>query len=312
MDQQADVRPESGTAVEEVVERILRVPDGYRGFTTPQAALQKVYGVPGELLELLLDAGLPHRGSGDERRFDVFDLENVTVELELNSPSWMLMRTLGRAFDGGLGRSRNEYRFRTTGRCPEPGHSGACDFAPGSMLDAATGSGEVTWDGPASFVRQITLPDEEYWFDDSVLPLFASVDRLFFHLLPHALSTDVGFARETGLADCRLAGHVLLDEAGGTGVRVRGASGLIMSAPFPLQHMWVEVEVDGRWTAADPFFLRTLARWRIVDSRAWPAHRSPRRIYWAVEGAPAPQDIAMITHRGERASSSSRMVDWQD
>ncbi|MFD9596424.1 hypothetical protein ACFWA9_27280 [Kitasatospora sp. NPDC059973] len=312
MDHQAHPRPEHGTAVTEVVDRILRVPDGHRGFTVPQASLQKVYGVSGDLLEQLLDAGLPHGGTGEERRYDVLDLENVTVELELNSPNWMLMKTLGRAFDGELGRSRNEYRFRTTGRCPEPGHPGACDFAPSVMLDAASGSGEVTWESPVSFVRRITLPAEEHWFGDTVLPLFTSVERLVFHLLPHDLSTDVGFARETGLADCRLAGHVLLDEAAGTGVRIRGASGLIMSAPFPLQHMWVEIEVDGRWTAADPFFLRTLARWRIVDSRQWPAHRSPGRIYWAIDGAPAPQDITLVTHRGERALSSSRIVDWQD
>ncbi|MCG6495355.1 hypothetical protein [Kitasatospora sp. A2-31] len=304
--------PDRSRTIEEVVARTLLIPGRHRDFDVPRAMLAKAYAIDAELLADLLDAGLPHQGGGEELRLNSFDLENVTVELELNCPNWMLMKTLARAFDGELGKdSSSAYAFRTTGRCPEPGHPGECEFAPSAMLDATPGSGEVTWDSPLSFTRRVRLPEEEYWFDDTARALFEPVHRLTFHLLPHELSTDVGFARETGLADCRLASHVLLAETRDAGAEVRGASGLIMAAPFPLQHMWIEVRTADGWTAADPFFLRTLAGWRILDPRVWPEHRSPRRIYWPIDGAPAPEDIVLVTHRGERASSSSRIVNWQ-
>lgn len=296
----------------QVVERARRIPDRYREFDVPSDTVLKVYRVPRPLLDELLDLGHPHRGRGGEQRFDVFDLENLTNALEINAPNWVLMRALGHTYDRDIGRIDDAYRLQVTARCPEPGHAGDCDVAPGRLLvPAPEEADDLSCEPPSTVVRRVTLPAEEYYFEDSVLPLFEPAAQLTFYLIPTDLSTDLGFAAETGLADCRLANRLLLDRARRLVVEARIASGLIMAAPLPLRHMWIEVRVGDRWIAADPFFIRTLTRWRIISPQEWPLRRSPQRIYWPIAGSPLPEDMSLLTHRGAEVRGSARIANWR-
>ncbi|MER5352892.1 hypothetical protein ABT093_21490 [Kitasatospora sp. NPDC002551] len=296
----------------QVVERTRWIPDRYRNFEVPSDMVLTVYRVPRPLLDELLELGFPHRDRDGERWFDVFDLENLTNALELNAPNWLLMRALGHTYDRDLGRFDDAYHLQVTARCPDPGHPGDCEFGPGRLLLPAPGEADgLHRTSPGAFVRRVTLPADEYHFDDSLLPLFESAARLTFHLIPTDLAGDLGFATETGLADCRLANRLLLDHARRSAVECRIASGFVMAAPLPLRHMWIELRVGGHWIAADPFFIGTLTRWRIISPRDWPLRRSPRRIYWPVTGAPLPEDMALLTHRGADLRGSARITNWR-
>ncbi|WP_329571944.1 hypothetical protein [Kitasatospora sp. NBC_01266] len=296
----------------QVVGRALRIPDRYREFDIPWDTVLTVYRVPRPLLDELLDLGLPHRGRGEERRFDLFDLENLTTALEINAPNWVLMRALGHTYDRDIGRTDDAYRLQVTARCPEPGHAGDCDVAAAPLLlPAPEEADDLRYEPPSTIVRRVALPADEYYFEDSVLPLFEPAEQLTFYLIPTDLSTDLGFAAETGLADCRLANRLLLDRARRAVVESRIASGLIMAAPLPLRHMWIEVRVGDRWIAADPFFIQTLTRWRIISPHKWPVRRSPRRIYWPIAGSPLPEDMSLATHRGSKVRGSARITNWR-
>lgn len=105
--------------------------------------------------------------------------------------------------------------------------------------------------------------------------LFDAAGELTFHFLPEELSEDLGFLRETGLANCYSAGRHLAALGTEAGLARRPAFGLFVSPPFSNRHAWIEIAVDGRRLPTDPFFVRTLTEWGLLDPQAWPPHRAP-------------------------------------
>jgi hypothetical protein len=163
-----------------------------------------------------------------------------------------------------------------------PGDRSGCSLDPDVRGAAVPGS--VTETAPGEFTLVPRLEHVRHVFDDSYSWISELAESVRFHLLPRSLQQDLSFLRETGLADCRLAALFLATEASGRGARVRKAEGLILGRPYASWHAWIEVDVHGRWIAADPFFLRTLAGWGVIDCRIWPPNRSPHPLLWHLHG----------------------------
>lgn len=269
---------------QEAVLRALKIPDKYRKFSVSPVTARRVYGISDEMLPLLLDLGLPCKGVAEDVIFDPFDLESIALDLGLPSSQLTAMRMWARSLKGTKVVERGFYEMTLSLHCPEPGHEGDCDFLLSPHLAAALEEDERP-DSEHVVVR-VAVPSEIFDFDASFDPVAQEAQRLIFHRIPAGLSRDLGFLRETGMADCRSASRHLIRIATGAGLSVRPASGFFVGAPFPSTHAWFEIQVDGRWTAADPFFLNTLHSWNILSPVDWPVTRSPQCIVWHLEQAP--------------------------
>ncbi|MFE9422566.1 transglutaminase domain-containing protein [Kitasatospora sp. NPDC006697] len=289
--------------VADLVDRVRRVPDGHRSYTESAERAVGVYRIPRDLLDRCLDHGLPHSGTGPELRFDRNDVDNLVIGLGVASPRVNGLRRIGNAFAELAAAGPEELVLEVSARCPEPGHPGGCEFAltmaAGLPAGAAERVGEqqyrIALTRPAVPVRRVELPE----------PWRAAVEGLAdvrFHVLPDALSHDLGFLRESRLADCRLASRHLVAAVRAAGAAARPATGLILVKPFPLYHWWVEALIGGERVAVDPFFLRVLAELEIVDARDWPPDRAMSEVYWFTRSPGEQEAVASLTaHNGVRA-----------
>lgn len=135
-------------------------------------------------------------------------------------------------------------------------------------------------------------------FGPAFAPLVAAATALRFHVLPAALSADLGFLRATGLADCRLATRHLTGLGAGAGLGVRPVEGRFVATPYAVWHTWVDFRTDDGWLAADPFLLGAFDRWGIIDGAQWPADRSPHGLL---------RPLAETWHAGRPAPSRPRL-----
>lgn len=296
----------SAADVATTVDVIRRVPTRYRRFTEPAAHTARSYGIPRPLLDALLDHGLPHRAGDGDLLLSRPDLINVALRHALRSPQRVALRLIGKAIGAPPRGSGSVRSLEVRARCPEPGHDGPCDAR---LTDCVSGKPEVKAvatvqpgllrvdlalpDRPAGLLR--LTPEQEH--------LIGSLDGLEYHHLPHALSTDLAFLADSGLADCRLANHYLAERATETGVPLRRAFGLLVSQQFATAHCWVELMPSGSgegWLPVDPFYFTALARWGLLDAALWPANRVAPAIYWKVSELPE----SLVTHRGEHAAWS--------
>lgn len=296
------------SAVRAALERVRSVPSVCRHFSVPLEETHRQYGIEQRLLEMLLDCGLPHHGSGQNLRLDPLDLENLGFALALPSPQRTVLLRWGRSLSAPMQNERGAYEIRLTWQCPDPGHTGDCRFHPGPPMTSLLPqepSGSMV--GLRSTFRVDPL-HEVHDFGSALDPLIAEAATLDFHRLPEPLTGDLAFVRETRLADCRLANLHLTRLAGDLGLTVRPASGLFLGAPFPSRHVWFEVRVGDRWVAADPFFLHTLARWGVVRAEEWPLTHSPRNVLWRFETSNR-VDTPLVRH-GERTAPVGVVARW--
>ncbi|MGW2541427.1 hypothetical protein ACWC5I_11265, partial [Kitasatospora sp. NPDC001574] len=95
-----------GATLRAVVDRIVRVPDRFRSFTSTAADAARHFGIDEGLLTALTDEGLPCGGAGGAGRagvpggsggaggvrYDQLDLANASLSLTLPSARFMAMR----------------------------------------------------------------------------------------------------------------------------------------------------------------------------------------------------------------------------
>jgi hypothetical protein len=291
----------------EVVERARTVPSSLRRFSVGPREASRAYGVRAELLEELLDLGLPAQRVDGEQRCDRLDLMNLSLHLGL--PSMQLHALVGarRTLEAVSGRPQArftlEYQTRCE-RCP-PGAGGSFAFLvpPGRRVVATDGQ-------PVRVeVRRRTdwpeLPREAEVVADGLADLW-------FWQLPPPLSHDVGFAREHRLAECHLAGRLVVEEARRLGLEPRMRLGVQAAVPFAEAHAWAEIRVEGVWVPFDPQLRRVLVHRAGLDPASWPATRSlgailvpiradPRRDVAVHDGHPTRPTIVTRVHAGGRA-----------
>jgi hypothetical protein len=275
--------------------RITRVPDSFRAFDVTVQEAARIHHVGPQLLERLLDGGLPHRRGGDGPRLDRLDLENVGIALRLATPRWTAMRSWRRCLDACPRTGQVRHRLTVSVACPTPG-THHCDLA---LHPAAVAAGDAGTLRPSvgGFSLDLTATAVDHRFGAPFTELIECVRPLEYHLLPRALVTDLRFVMDTGLADCVSATMLLVHQARSGGIPVRPAVGYLLMAPFPTWHSWVEFGVDGGWLAADPFMLNALVAWEVADPAQWPANRSPNGLLWRCHT----ERFALVAHAGEPA-----------
>ncbi len=281
------------------VEKVRKIPDTFREFSVSAADAARVHRIDPGALERLLDLGLPHSGTGSDRRFDRLDLDNIGIDLRLPCPRWTAMRWWSRALPDRITPGVTAYDLVLKTDCPTPERPHDCEvvFYPGTVKP-----GE-----PAAVRRR---PHEEYrielttqWVDhcfgEPFTVLIGEILPIEFHLMPKPLTADPGFAATAGLADCRMATDLLARTANRLGLPVRPVAGLFLARPFAIRHWWIEVLDDGVWVAADPFLLNAFLRWGITDPSRWPVSRSPSGVLWEL----AVPSMPMASHGGESAKT---------
>lgn len=277
----------------DAMERLRRVPDEYRTFTTPASEARRRFGFDDPLLAELIARGLPHRGTGPDPMFDRCDLDNLSTGLGLASPQLAMTRRWAKSLHDQLGPGRGHFELRLSWRCPQPGHDGACDFR------ITPGIADLLPEAPTGNTAKILVEPvaEEHQFGSELDQVVADARGLFFHSIPTILTDDLAFARITGLADCRLAARYLAATAQSAGLTVRIASGFFIGVPFPTQHTWLEFAVGERWVAADPFYLHTVQRWGLLPDDPERLWRSPRNVLWRLDTS-AERDRPIVQHAG--------------
>ena len=293
-----------------IVDVLGRVPDSHRVFTEPRALAVRIHRIADRLLDELVELGLPVRIQGSDQFFDRNDLVNTGLRLGLDSPQRRSLMLLGAALAAGAEDKRIRRTLDIVGRCPNPGHDGACEFTLARWLAEVPDVTAAIAVAPHHLRLELELdggPERRLPRGETVHALLHSLDDVEFHHLPDALAGDLGFLRETRLADCRLATHHLVGQGLAAGLEVRPAFGVFLAPPMSVPHCWIELRDGGEWRRADPFFLRALAGWGIVDGALWPADREPVGAYWKVADAlrafvfhdGAPLRSSLITRAGD-------------
>lgn len=288
----------------DLLSRVVTVPDQHRNFVISLEEAFRGFGLDGDLVGAALDLGLPHRGGGADLRLDPLDLENIGSGLALASPQRAAVTRWARALSEVVRDQHGTYELRISWRCPDPGHPGVCsyDTAPlGSALRISRSS-----DGTAT--GTVDPLCEAHDFGPDFTPVVAATQELIFHRIPRGLAEDIGYLRETGLADCRLATRHLIGVARSLGMTVRPASGFFLGTPFPARHVWFEVRSGDRWVPADPFFMRTLAQWGVVRPEDWPLDRSPRNVLWRLSSSVS-VNVPLVTH-GDHIAPTGVVARW--
>ncbi|MGO4421227.1 hypothetical protein AB4Z54_21595 [Streptomyces sp. MCAF7] len=266
-------------AVKEVLERAARVPDRFRRFEVGAETAARVHRIDGALLDEALDLGLAYEGSGADRRFDDFDLKNLGLGLRIPSPAWLQVRLSAQPFHAEAV-ATTTYRTRFQGRV-----RGAV-LEPSPQLASGVVDGTLRRMGPDVFETDLRVSAGESAADCAreLGPVLPEAARLEYYLVPDELRDDVGFVRETKLADCRAGTTYLSHVAAEAGAAVRPASGLLLAGAFPLPHAWLEVRRGDRWLPADPYYLISMAGYGLLDGERWPPHRSVAGTVWKICG----------------------------
>jgi hypothetical protein len=296
--------------LQEIVDSVRLVPEQYRVYDQSTATAQRIYGLAAPVLSDLLDLGFPHRVEGGERYFDELDLANASLTLRLPSPRYLAMRRWPQIFRAIVDDDPIRYEVEVVAECGADSDDHECDFvlaqevrALGVELDPSgrrfTLRREVGGTGPAA-----QAPPE-------LVRLFGEVSRFRFHVLPVAMFGDLSFAEETGLANCELASRHLVQRAAEEGWEARRSSGLLLSSPYSLEHFWPEIRLAGTWTAFDPYMIKSLERWGVLE----PSEVSPAQVLnsgvvriaenWVdlVEDAGRPARLSLLTRRKPLAGS---------
>lgn len=270
------------------VEKINRVPNRHRVYDESPEVARTRYRIDADLLAQVLDLGLPSQGNGVDMRLDALDLRNLAISLRLNVPWFVVMRWWASALkDARAGVSR-AYRIGLASRCRHCPHSDTCIVSTSAEVIAAAEEVTPSSVPPVDLYARCRLTGSATTMPAEVAEVLRLADPVEWHQLPVALATDVGFLRDTRLADCRSMTHNIHQEALRRDLRARTAFGLIVTSPFSSEHQWVEFDVDGTWLPADPLLINSMARWGFLDAAEWPSTTSLSGLTWRISQVQVP------------------------
>ena len=295
---EASVAALSATTLQQVVDRARLVPDRYRDYSTSWELATRHFRVPEELLARVLDFDFPHARVDGQLQFDRKDLKNLLLRTLVPSPQRDAVKAIADAMNAAPPVPSFIRKITAVSRCPAPGHDGSCDFVISDLLAKPV--------DPAVTVlsldsRQCVLsvvirsgPVTLMSLSDDERQVFERVAALEFQHIPTELAADPGFAREAGMADCRLAYLYMCVLGDEIGMRIRPAAGIAATPPFSNTHAWAEVFYGQDWTPVDPFFISRLVRWEFLDADEWPIHRIPLGTLIRL----GDHDETLMSHRG--------------
>jgi hypothetical protein len=281
--------------IRDLIEKFQRVPDRMRDLEFSLDWAWQRLRVPSDVLLQMVDSGMAHRMHGGELLVDWLDILNCAMQLDLGPYALAVRRSwpaaLERADQGG--RPRYEMRYRVKCEHPDEPHD-ACRYEfllPGG--ERVTRTGEQPR-GRAEVVIEVS-PDTQW----PELPAGAreAIDTtagLEFMLLPEEIRRDLGFLRETGLADCAGVALLLCEQMAAREVPVRDTYGYVVVPPYAVEHFWAEVGVGERWVPVDPVLIQAMVRWKILDGSRWHPYRSLGPIVARV----GPDRLPAVLHNG--------------
>lgn len=281
------------------VDSIMRVPSRFRRYDQTAGMARKTHGIPGPLLDALLDNGLPHRVAGGVLLFDELDLANASFHLELPSARAMALRSWGGALRSASETTGITYTLGFSAQCPEPGHSGECTITQHHEIASIIGRPTADFP-PAGFTVPFVNTQPSILLPAPFRQVTEELANVEYHLLPDGLHEDLGFLKRSGLADCPLAAEYLLRVAVDHGYPARKSFGIFVSMPFSVPHFWVELNIDGGWHAVDPHLLKMLGGRGLIDPDTWPVHRTLGGVTWRL----ADRDLPLALHNGEEIACS--------
>ena len=91
---------------------------------------------------------------------------------------------------------------------------------------------------------------------------YADVEHYF---LPQQLEDELRLIEEERVADCLSASYAIHRAATARGIRSRRGWGLLVSAPFSIEHAWIEFEIGDQWVPVDLLLAGALIRWGLTD-----------------------------------------------
>jgi len=299
--------PDTTDAVEPVVERLRRVPDTARRFSQDATVARRWHRLDVDLLEALLDAGLPTVGQGDARRFDAYDLSNAALWLGRPSIQRRAVKAWGASLrynavalrGPGADEAPARYSVEVGANCPLPGHPGLCHF----IILGPKGRHERLRDAydRKSLDRWVlSMPPRGRHLPGPVRELTAEIADVEFLMLPEAVRWDLAFLDRARVSDCGGTAAWLVAEAARRGLEARFSFGVIVARPYSAPHCWAEVRVDGRWWPVDPLLVRLLQGWGGIDPAAWDENDSPAPLFRRL----ADDNTIVVSHRGVWASTS--------
>ncbi len=260
-------------AVAVLLDKLRRIPDHERQYTVtaPQALVD--YQVPAGLLDVLRGEGLPAEQAPDGWRYDLADLLNVALHLDIGSRHrraflWWI-RELGRPYGDTV-----RYRLDYLPGCPDPEHPGPCRY---SLLGYGGERVEVTGvPGSAAplYSLQFRLDRRPSTLPARLRRLVDEVAGIQFVRLHDPLRWDTDFIRATGMGDCCGVAVLMVDEANRRGIPARMSAGRSLTPPFSTGHFWAEFQVGQRWVALDPVLITALREWGIADPATWTRYDS--------------------------------------
>lgn len=288
-----------------LMDRIHSIPDSLRKFTESTERVRRFYRIPDEVFDKFLDLGLPHRpGTGGEAFFDNMDLRNIVLVLGVPSPQKTALKALSRALIEGSNPEKIQRTVNVQGKCPDPGHDGSCEFKLAAAVRNNPNVTAVRERAPHHFEIDLTLTAvgvHHLDFSAAHQKLADEISRISYHHIPFSLHTDLEFLAKAQIADCRLAAYFAEHRARELGIEVRGSSGLALSRPFSNRHFWTEFKLGDKWVPIDPFYLKVLSRWGVLNEPDWPPNRALLGALWRLE-FDHPDD-ALVTHQGGCDSS---------
>jgi hypothetical protein len=276
------------------VDRMRLIPDRHRAFSVSETMARTQFRFPAAILDEAVAVGLPC-ATGRVRRFDHYDLVNLSLALDMRSVWTFAVRSWHRVLNVCHEREAMRYSIGYTPTCPHPGHPGDCRFSvllpDGAWSERPRPARSQAPVATVEFTRPTRWPE----LPAAVRGLLDDFGDLHFMRLPPTLQQDVGFVRSSGIADC--AGYALLlrEEGRRRALPISLAFGLIIGPPFSSMHCWNEVEVDGRRVPIDPLIVSAMLQWGDLDANRWNRYSSPG----AILGKLSDEITATATHDGD-------------
>jgi hypothetical protein len=255
---------------ETLIRPLLRIPSRFRDFTVPEHDVQMRYGLDPETLAALRDVGLPVVSRDRAEFYEHADLHFAGLRLGTAHLYLYTIRLWARTLRDLARSGPGVLRVAVIPQLADRGCLSGHVQTPAGEVEATLRDGEPS----ASFDVELQLS----W---TLLPkairrhLVAEAELEFYDLrtLVEAAGGE-STAAAAGITSCGLAslrlGRLLVEE----GYRCRGSSGLLVAFPYSTEHAWLEVEVDGVWSAIDPVIVALMQRYGGLDPADWPVYRA--------------------------------------
>lgn len=260
----------SAPSVEEMVERLRRIPDEVRDYGCDARCAQLQLGLDAAQLERIVSAGVPTVEADGEPRFEYGDLYYIAMRLGCATTFLWAARQWADSLETFAGRPQTDVSIRYV---PQLAAAGAVDgvvhLPDGEQRTMELINGRVAVEAHVVMRGPWPQPPPE------AHAVLEQVDRrLTFYELPKRWQGDTTLARRSGFSDCVTSAHVIVEDCLAIGVEARVNTGFFVSQPYSVTHGWAEVRADGEWVPVDPLMLAVMREFGGLDASRWPPRRS--------------------------------------